>query len=101
MEIQSGDKIFEWDENKNRINKHKHKIDFRTAIRVFEDENRKEYYDFEHSIEEDRYKVYGKIDDVLVVIYTERGIKTRIISARKAKPAERKKYYGNSDLYFT
>ena len=46
MEIQSGDKIFEWDENKNRINKHKHKIDFRTAIRVFEDENRKEYYDF-------------------------------------------------------
>ena len=29
--------IFEWDENKNRINKVKHGIDFETAILVFND----------------------------------------------------------------
>ena len=91
---------FEWDENKNRINRQKHKLDFKTAVKVFEDENHKEYYDFEHSYEEDRYKVYGKVGEVLLVICTERGTKTRIISARKAKPAERRKYYGDSDLHF-
>ena len=101
MELQSGDRLFEWDENKNRINKQKHKIDFKTAVKVFEDENRKEYYDIEHSINEDRYKVYGKVNDVLLVIYTEREKKTRIISARKATPTERRKYYGNGNIYFT
>ena len=45
---------FEWDEEKNQINKRKHKISFETAAYVFEDENYIEMYDFEHSIEEDR-----------------------------------------------
>ena len=70
IEMQSGDRLFEWDENKNKINIQKHKIDFKTAIKVFEDENRKEYYELKHSIEEDRYKVYGKVDNILIVIYT-------------------------------
>ena len=101
MELKSGDRLFEWDENKNRINIQKHKIDFKTAIKVFEDENYKEYYDIEHSINEDRYKVYGKVNEVLLVIYTERGKKSRIISARKATAAERRKYYGNGNVYST
>ena len=46
---------FEWDEEKNQINQKKHKISFETAAYVFEDENYIEMYDFEHSIEEDRY----------------------------------------------
>ncbi|MBV5339205.1 MAG: BrnT family toxin, partial [Deltaproteobacteria bacterium] len=29
--------IFEWDENKNRVNKVKHGIDFESAITVFDD----------------------------------------------------------------
>ena len=102
MELQLGDRLFEWDENKNRINKQKHKIDFKTAAQVFNDENRKEYYDFEHSsINEDRYKVFGKVNDILVVVYTERGIKTRIITAWIAEAHERKIYYGDSELYPT
>ena len=102
MELKSEDRLFEWDENKNRKNRSKHGIDFRTAILAFEDENSKEYYDFEHSDEEDRYKLYGKVDDVLVVVYTERGIKTRIISARVARPWERRMYYyGDGDVHFT
>ena len=46
---------FEWDEEKNLINKRKHGISFETAAYVIEDENYIEMYDFEHSIEEDRY----------------------------------------------
>lgn len=101
MEIKSGNMIFEWDENKNQKNKLKYKVDFRTAMLVFNDENRKEFYDFDHSGEEDRYKVFGKVNDVLVVVYTERGIKTRIITAWIAEAKEKEIYYGNSDLYFT
>ena len=46
---------FEWDEEKNILNRSKHGISFETAAYVFEDDNYIEMYDFEHSIEEDRY----------------------------------------------
>lgn len=36
---------FEWDENKEKINIKKHKIDFSTAAFVFFDEQRLEMYD--------------------------------------------------------
>lgn len=45
---------FEWDEEKNIINKRKHGIDFNIAIHVFDDEDRIEIFDVEHSLEEDR-----------------------------------------------
>ncbi|MDR1249111.1 MAG: BrnT family toxin [Treponema sp.] len=38
----------------------------------------------------------GKADDVLFVVYTERGTTTRIITAREAEPEERRIYYGES-----
>ena len=101
MEFQLGDRLFEWDENKNKKNLRKHGLNFETAILVFEDENRKEIYDWKHSIDEDRYKVIGMVEDLLCVIYTERGDKTRIISAREASPADRRRYYGDSDIRFT
>ena len=46
---------FEWDEDKSRLNLKKHGIDFETAILVFNDMERIEMYDLEHSIKEDRY----------------------------------------------
>jgi len=46
---------FEWDEEKDRINRQKHGISFETASYVFRDEYYIEMYDFEHSMEEDRY----------------------------------------------
>ena len=100
VEFQSGELIFEWDSDKARINQIKHKVSFETATNVFFDENRIEKLDEEHSDDEIQWKVLGKVGDVLLVIYTERDDKTRIISARKAKPKERRIYYGNSDLYF-
>lgn len=71
----------------------KHGIDFNTAIHVFDDENRIEIYDVEHSLTEDRYNTIGMVHDILFVVYTERRDKLRIISARLATTAERRIYY--------
>ena len=84
---------FEWDEEKNQINKRKHKISFETAVYVFEDENYIEMYDFEHSKEEDRYIAIGCVGDVLFVVFTERKDNIRLISARLATESERRLYY--------
>ena len=40
---------FEWDDEKEKINIVKHKLDFTTAAFVFDDENRLEIYDENHS----------------------------------------------------
>ena len=56
---------FEWDEDKNAINKEKHKISFETAAYVFDDPYYIEMFDFEHSVDEDRYIAIGKVGDVL------------------------------------
>ena len=100
VEYQAGDLIFEWDSEKARINKRKHKVSFKTAANVFFDDNRIELRDEEHSDDEDRWQVIGKVDDILFVVYTDREDRTRIISARKANKGERMIYYGNGDLYF-
>lgn len=84
---------FEWDEDKNQKNLRKHGIDFNTAIHVFDDEDRIEIFDVEHSLDEDRYDVIGCVHDVLFVVYTERRDRIRIISARIASAVEREIYY--------
>lgn len=86
---------FEWDEEKAKINLKKHGIPFETAAKVFLDDNRIEIYDEVHSIEEDRYITIGLAGDVLFVVYTERHLKIRLISARLATARERKAYYGD------
>ena len=86
-EIIIEDKYFEWDDNKAEINWKKHKVLFSVAARVFFDDDRIEDFDDEHSDSEDRMKV------ILVVIFTERGEKYRIISARRAKKREDARYY--------
>ena len=91
---------FEWDDNKEQINIKKHGMDFATASHVFDDEYRLEIYDDLHSDYEDRYITIGMIDEITciaMVVYTERGTDViRIISARKATPKERRKYYDYS-----
>lgn len=90
---------FEWDEDKNQLNLEKHGIDFETAMLIFNDLQRIEIYDFEHSIEEDRYNTIGMVNDVLFVVYTERKNNVRIVSARLATKTERSIYY-DTDSYF-
>ncbi len=90
---------FEWDEEKNAINKKKHGISFETAAYVFRDENYIEMYDFEHSTEEDRYIAIGRVGEVLFVVFTERKENIRLISARLATDAERRLYYDQNIHY--
>ena len=100
VEYKSNERIFEWDSDKAKRNKIKHKVSFKLATRVFEDDERIERRDEEHSQDEERWQVIGKVDSVLFVVYTERGDKTRLISAREANVQERAWYYGDGDIYF-
>ena len=90
---------FEWDDEKNKINFAKHGIDFETAMLVFNDLQRIEIYDMEHSNEEDRYNTIGMVNDVIFVVYTERKENIRLISARIATKTERSIHY-DQDSYF-
>ena len=91
--------LFEWDENKELINIQKHGIDFSTAALVFNDQDRIEKFDYQHSDWEDRYITIGSINNIAVVVmvvYTEREPFIRIISARLATKSEREAYYNNA-----
>ena len=90
---------FEWDEEKNLLNQQKHGISFEMASYVFSDENYIEMYDFEHSIEEDRFIAIGLVGKVLFVVFTERKESIRLISARVATESERRLYY-DQDFYY-
>lgn len=90
---------FVWDENKNELNKKKHKgLDFETAVRIFVDPLLYIDYDAVHSDDEDRNRYVGQIAGkyVTTVIGTERGEKTRIISARKSTKKEIRLYEENA-----
>ena len=90
---------FEWDEAKNLINQKKHGISFETAAYVFQDQNYIEMFDFEHSVNEDRYIAIGRVGEVLFVVFTERLENIRLISARLATETERRLYY-DQDIHY-
>ncbi len=60
-----------------------------TAMLVFNDLQRIEIYDVEHSIHEDRYNTIGLVHDVLFVVYTEHKENIRLICARLATKIEK------------
>lgn len=88
---------FQWDENKNRINKLKHNISFEEARTVFFDEKALVIDDPDHSDNEDRFLILGESNkaNLLVVCHCYRVSDTviRIISARKATKNEMSQYY--------
>ena len=84
---------FEWDDEKEQSNVEKHGVDFDTAVKVFFDPNRIEYYDKSHSTDEDRFITIGFAGKLLFVVYTERKENVRLISARLATNSERRRYY--------
>jgi hypothetical protein len=88
------DDDFEWDEAKAAANIRKHKISFQDARRVFDDLFVLIEQDLNEDFGEDRYIATGIVEGLLLtVIYTERGVRIRIISARKADNNEQRKYY--------
>lgn len=85
---------FEWDPEKAAQNAIKHKVDFHDAATVFVDPLAITYHDPDHSIDEDRYLTFGTSRDgvLLIVSHCDRDDRTRIISARRALPKERRFY---------
>lgn len=88
--------VFEWDENKNIINKSKHGVSFEEARSVFDDDRALVMPDPDHSDEEERFVILGLSDalHLLVVCHCYRNgdNNIRIISARKATKNESKYY---------
>ena len=83
---------YEWDSRKAASNLRKHGVDFADAVIALEDElalTLDDDYSDEH-----RFITIGSdgSGQILVVIYTYRGVNIRIISAREATPRERRQY---------
>jgi uncharacterized DUF497 family protein len=85
---------FEWDQAKAELNFKEHGVSFDEATTVFRDPLSITIPDPDHSDSEDRFIDIGMSHrmQLLVVSYTERKDKIRIISARRATRAERKNY---------
>ena len=90
---------FEWDQPKATANLRKHGVSFEEAQSVFYDEFAIQFYDDEHSKEEERFLLLGMSDTarLLLVCHCEReaGDLIRIISARKATKRESTFYGGD------
>lgn len=85
---------FEWDAKKADSNAAKHGVTFSEATTVFGDPVELAIADPDHSEEEFRFLSMGQSarGRLLVVAYTERQGRTRIINAREATPRERRQY---------
>lgn len=88
---------FEWDKAKAAANANKHRVTFDEAASVFADSTAKIFWDERHSEDEVREIIIGHSDKnrLLLVSFTEREDRIRIISARRATPIEREDYEEN------
>lgn len=85
---------FEWDEKKAQLNFEKHKVSFKESVTVFYDPLLATMPDPDNSEDEQRYITIGQAikGRILIISYTERQNRTRIISCRKATSREKKTY---------
>ena len=81
---------FEWDSEKDRINRAKHGIGFDAAIEIFQ---RQILLRRSDRNQEERWTALGETDNRLsVMVFTWRGDAIRIISARRARKNEERDY---------
>ena len=89
---------FEWDELKAAANLKKHQVSFEEAQSIFFDDFGVQFFDEEHSSNEERFFMLGISSKakLLIVCHCEReqGTVIRIISARKATKRESAFYQG-------
>jgi uncharacterized DUF497 family protein len=85
---------FEWDRDKAEANLRKHRVSFDEAAAIFFDPLSATIPDPDHSVGERRFMTIGRSSRgrLLVVAHTERGSTLRIITARLASAAERKRH---------
>jgi uncharacterized protein len=97
--MQSSDIRWDWNDLKATMNLRKHKVSFDLAVLALDDPDQLSQLDTESF--EYRFKTLARLEDViLLIVHTEPEVETftgklvgRIISARKATPAERRAYY--------
>ena len=85
---------YEWDAEKAKVNRRKHRISFEDAATVFLDPIALTFPDPDHSGGEEREITIGRTtrQQIVFVSHCPRGDRVRIISARKTTPGERKQY---------
>jgi uncharacterized protein len=90
---------FEWDKRKEKTNIQKHGVSFEEARAVFYDENAIQFFDPDHSDDEDRFILLGisfKLRTLVVChCFKESEGIIRILSARKADDDEENEYWRN------
>ena len=86
--------MFTWNEDKAAGNHKKHGIAFEEAATVFNDPYFIDFFDPDHSDDEDRFIIIGMSNRqrLLIVSYTERLNGIRVISARETTRQERTIY---------
>jgi uncharacterized DUF497 family protein len=85
---------FEWDPARAAANLKKHGVSFEEAVTVFQDPLAKIHADPDHSEDELRQILIGHSaqNRVLLVSFTDRRDRIRLISAREATRREHKEY---------
>jgi uncharacterized DUF497 family protein len=85
---------FEWDPQKADANLSKHKVSFHEAATVFSDPFSITVPDPDHSKDEERFIIVGLSYQhrLLIVAFTEREDRFRIISARELTRTEKEAY---------
>lgn len=90
--------LFDWDNEKSRINQKKHGVSFEEAKSVFYDDNAIQFWDENHSDAEDRFLLLGRSSKMRILLivhcFGEQESVIRIISARKATKKESQEYRG-------
>ncbi len=91
--MERGD-AFEWHEVKAQSNLKKHGVEFADAVAVFSDDRAITIPDRLTAVDERRLVTIGRdhLGRILVLVYTWRGDRIRVFSARKALPRERREY---------
>jgi uncharacterized DUF497 family protein len=85
---------FEWDPKKAARNLRMHRVSFEEAASVFNDRFATVYEDPDHSHYERRYLSIGASAHgrLLIIAYSYRGVRIRIINARQVTKQEREMY---------
>jgi uncharacterized DUF497 family protein len=87
---------FEWDKGNSGKNWTRHQVIDQECEEAFFDNGKKMLRDVLHSGKEERYMLLGKTKQqrLLFIVFTIRGVKVRVISARDINKKENKLYHG-------
>lgn len=90
---------FDWDDGNIYKNEDKHRLNYKVIEEVFFNEPLLVIEDFSHSMDECRCVAFGKDDknNKIMVVFTARTNKIRVISARLMTKKEKKFYESNKD----